>query len=141
MALDLDIIRNKKATIERCINRIDEEYGGKPENLNNFTKQDSIILNLQRACEASIDLAMHVCAKSKFGIPQKSSDAFAYLKEKDIISKDLCTSLMGMVGFRNIAVHDYQALNLEVLQIILEKHLGELIEFSRLILNMALEKS
>lgn len=26
----------------------------------NFTRQDSIILNLLRACEAAIDIAMHV---------------------------------------------------------------------------------
>ncbi len=36
-----------------------------PENLEDFTKQDSIILNIQRACEASIDLAMHIVAGKK----------------------------------------------------------------------------
>ena len=140
MALDLDVIRNKKATIERCINRMDEEFEGKFENLANYTKQDAIILNLQRACEATIDLAMHVCAKTKLGIPQKSSDAFLFLKEKGIISKELYSTLSGMVGFRNIAVHDYQALNIDILYAILEKHLDELIDFSNIILEIALSQ-
>ncbi|MDV2887450.1 hypothetical protein RYX45_19920, partial [Alkalihalophilus pseudofirmus] len=48
---------NKINIIERCIRRIHEEYENNPEHLKNFTKQDSIVLNLQRACEASIDLA------------------------------------------------------------------------------------
>ena len=46
-----DIILNKITTIERCLNRIHEVYEGNPENLSDFTKQDSIILNIQRACE------------------------------------------------------------------------------------------
>ena len=54
-----DVIVNKVATIERCLARVCEEYGGDERNLrDNLTRQDSIILNLQRACEASIDLAM-----------------------------------------------------------------------------------
>lgn len=57
-----DILINKADNIRRCINRIHEVYENKHENLSDFTKQDSIILNLQRACEASIDLAMHIVA-------------------------------------------------------------------------------
>ena len=49
-----DVILNKISVIERCIKRIHEEYENNPKNLENYTKQDSIILNLQRACEASI---------------------------------------------------------------------------------------
>lgn len=43
-------ILNKVTTIERCINRIHEVYEERPDNLKDFTKQDSIILNIQRAC-------------------------------------------------------------------------------------------
>lgn len=53
-----DISLNKAQIIQRCIKRIEEEYGGEPANLNNLTRQDSIILKLQRACEAAIALAM-----------------------------------------------------------------------------------
>ena len=54
-----DVIVNKVATIERCLARVGEEYGADERNLrDNLTRQDSIVLNLQRACEASIDLAM-----------------------------------------------------------------------------------
>ncbi len=50
-----DVLLNKAATIERCLKRIQEEYDDHKEELeSNLTRQDSIILNLQRACEASI---------------------------------------------------------------------------------------
>lgn len=67
-----DVILNKTQTIKRCLQRINEEYQGDEQNLHNYTKQDSIILNLQRACEASIDLAMHIVAEKNLGIPQSS---------------------------------------------------------------------
>ncbi len=56
--------------------RIKDVYAEDADNLTDFTKQDSIVLNIQRACEACIDLAMHVSAANKFGVPQKSREAF-----------------------------------------------------------------
>jgi hypothetical protein len=51
-----DVLLNKAAAIERAVRRVREEYAGDDSNLlSNETRQDAIILNLQRACEASID--------------------------------------------------------------------------------------
>lgn len=58
-------ILNKVTTIERCISQIHEVYKECPDNLKDFTKQDSIILNIQRTCEASVDLAMHIASEKK----------------------------------------------------------------------------
>lgn len=131
-----DVILNKTTTIERCVNRIHEVYAGNPENLKDFTKQDSIILNIQRACEASIDLAMHLVSMRKLGVPKASRDAFKLLQEADIIDAALAKTLMNMVGFRNIAVHDYQALELEILEAILEKHIDDFKSFTKVILQL-----
>lgn len=64
-----------------------------PEHLKNFTKQDSIVLNLQRACEASIGLAMHIVAEKKLGLPQNSRDAFTLLEQENIISSSLSSKM------------------------------------------------
>lgn len=124
-----DIIYNKIETIERCINRINEVYEGNFENLENYTKQDSIILNIQRACEASIDLAMHIVSEKKLGIPQNSRDAFEVLNTNNFISNELTRKLKAMIGFRNIAVHNYKSINLEIVKEIIEKHLEDFREF------------
>ncbi len=120
-----DVILNKIETIERCINRISEVYDNNPENINDYTKQDSIILNIQRACEAAIDLAMHIVSEKKLGVPQNSRDSFDALKDNNIINDELNKKMKAMVGFRNIAVHDYRAINLKIVQIIIEKHLKD----------------
>ncbi len=130
-----DVILNKVAIIERCIKRINEEYEGNPENLTNFTKQDSIILNIQRAVEASIDLAMYLVAEKALGIPQNSRDAFELLYDNGYITNDLSSRLKAMVGFRNIAVHDYQTINLSIVQKVIEIHLNEIKEFAAYILK------
>lgn len=129
-----DVILNKISVIERCIKRIHEEYENKPKNLENYTKQDSMILNLQRACEASIDLAMHIIAQKKLGLPQNSRDAFSLLEQHGIITPFLSQKMKAMVGFRNIAVHDYQEINLIILQKILDHHLTDFTEFTKAIL-------
>ncbi|QGG53810.1 DUF86 domain-containing protein [Lysinibacillus pakistanensis] len=79
-----DVVLNKVATIERCVNRVREVYGDNPENLMDFTKQDSIILNIQRACEASIDLAMHIVSDLKLGLPKTSREAFRLLEDNNL---------------------------------------------------------
>jgi uncharacterized protein YutE (UPF0331/DUF86 family) len=134
-----DIRTNKTAIIERCIKRIREEYANDPFNLfQNITKQDSIILNLQRACETAIDLAMHEIRLRRIGIPQDSREAFSLLLKADVIPKGLAEKMMAMVGFRNIAVHDYhdyQELNLEVVQQIIEKHLEDFLDYTRILIK------
>src|SRR5690606_27684965 len=131
-----DVIVNKTETIKRCIRRILEEYGGDERNLHHITKQDSIVLNLQRACEAAIDLAMHVVAERGIGVPQSSRDAFALLEREGMISAVLSYQMKAMVGFRNIAVHDYQALQLPVLKSIVERHLDDFTAFAACIRSL-----
>jgi uncharacterized protein YutE (UPF0331/DUF86 family) len=131
-----DVILNKVTTIERCVKRIHEVYEGNSDNLLDLTKQDSIILNIQRACEASIDIAMHLVSEKKLGVPKASREAFKLLQEAGLIDEALAKTLMNMVGFRNIAVHDYQALELDILKAILDKHIDDFKQFTKIILEM-----
>jgi Protein of unknown function DUF86. len=93
------------------------------------------LLNIQRACEACIDLAMHVVAEKSFGIPQNSRDAFELLRKNGVIDDALEKKLKSMVGFRNIAVHNYQLIDLKVVQDLIENGLNDLIVFSKIILQ------
>ncbi len=123
-----DIILNKCAIIERCIRRIKEEYAACP-NLDNFTHVDALILNIERACQAAIDTAMHLAAEHHLGIPQSSGHAFNLLSDNNLISEKLAHSLRKMVGFRNIAVHNYQELDQAVLSLVVEKGFNDFIKF------------
>lgn len=130
------VIINKYEIIERCLNRINEEYENNPKNLEDYRRADCIVLNLQRACEATIDLAMYVISTRKLGIPQTKKEAFKKLEENNIISKEMSKNMQNMAGFRNIAVHDYKEIDEEILQEIIEEHLNDLLEFAKQMLNL-----
>jgi len=131
-----DVVLNKLQTIERCLKRIREEYEGYEEEFNeNFTKQDSVILNLERASQASIDIATHIVKSMKLGLPQSSRELFVLLEAVDIIDVEISQQMQNMVGFRNIAVHDYQNLNIEIVVSIIEKHLSDFEIFNRQVIE------
>jgi len=131
-----DVILNKIEIIKKCIRRVKEEYDCNPKNLENYTKQDSITLNIQRACEAVIDLGMHVIAERGLGIPQTSRDTFEILQDNRIITPEMCERLKAMIGFRNIAIHNYQKLNLKIIQAIIERDLKDLLSFTDVVLKI-----
>lgn len=131
-----DVVINKAASIERAVRRVREEHDGDDSNLlKNQTRQDAIILNLQRACESSIDAAMHLVRVNRLGVPQESREAFDLLEKAGRIDAALADQMKKMVGFRNVAVHDYQRLNLEIVRRIVREHLDDFLAFTRLLLR------
>ena len=77
---------------------------------------------------------MHVSAAKKFGVPQKSREAFELLHANYVISKETASNMKVMVGFRNIAVHDFQTINTNILKEIIENHLVDFTSFTEQIL-------
>ena len=133
-----DILLNKARTIERCVKRIREVYGKNSAELeNDFNTQDIVILNLQRACEGAIDMAAHLVRARRLGVPQASRDFFELLAQNGLLSAELNKRMQAMVGFRNIAAHDYQKLNLAILRAIIEKHLDDFLAFSAALLKQS----
>lgn len=130
-----DVVVNKCAAIERCLARVRDEFAGDAANLrHDLRRQDSIVLNLQRACETSIDLAMHLVRVGRLGVPQESRDAFRLLEEAGVLPAELSARLMRMVGFRNVAVQDYQRLNRDVVESIVRNDLDDFAAFIRIAL-------
>ena len=134
-----EVLLGKAGIIERCLKRINEEYVGHEDELaTNFTRQDALVLNLQRACEASIDAAMHLVRIHRLGIPTESRHAFEMLVKSGILDVDLGRKLVAMVGFRNVAVHNYRELDIDILRGILAERRGDLRAFAHLLLQQAL---
>ena len=126
-----DVALRKASTIERCVERVREEYGPDGHELGvDQRRQDALVLNLLRACETAIDLAMHAVRVRALGAPQSSRDAFAMLVTAGLLDRTLGDALQRMVGFRNIAVHRYQDLDIDVLHAIVRHQTGDLEAFA-----------
>lgn len=92
-------------------------------------------LNLQRAVQSAIDLAAHIVSDEGLGLPDDLKTNFVLLQKSKIIDKSLSNKLKKMVGFRNIAIHDYSAIDVNVLKSILKNNLNDLEEFYSVILK------
>lgn len=125
-----DIMLNKAAIMERCIRRIREEYACDPD-LAQPTHVDAMTLNIERACQAAIDVAMHLVADRHLGVPQSSAESFDLLEKAGVIEPSLRHSLRAMTGFRNVAIHEYQALDLDILHYIAQQGVEDFVRFCR----------
>lgn len=126
-----DVVLNKKESIERCIGQI-RNYYQLPSELpfeEDYLKQDAIALNLLRACEQAIDLANHTVRVEKLGLPKESRDSFKLLADHKIIPAELARRLQGMVGFRNVLVHEYQRLDIKLMIEVIEHRTEDLLAF------------
>ena len=131
-----DVLLNKAASIQRCIARAREEYNADPAGFTtNFTRQDAAILNIQRACEAVLDMGNHVIRRDQLGLTQSSRDVFNLLEQAGRIDAATAENMRRMVGFRNVAVHEYQALVLPITVDIITRHLDEFLAFTKALLQ------
>ena len=134
-----EVILNKKVSIERCIQQVQTYYAldtGLPFEVD-YLKQDAIAMNLQRACELTIDIANYLIKTKKLGLPQDTRDSFALLQQACLIAVEQMKMLQAMVGFRNTLVHQYQRLNLQIMVDVIEHRLGDLLDFANSALDAA----
>lgn len=130
-----DVLLNKAATVERCVARAREEYAASPDFATDFTRQDAAVLNIQRVCEACLDMGQHLIRRDRLGLPQSARDVFSLLAQAGWMDATLQDTMQRMVGFRNIAVHDYQKLLLPILQRVVTVHLNDFLRFTAAILK------
>ncbi len=132
-----DVIVKKVASIERCILRVKEEYDKAGDQFDHdYSRQDAAILNLQRACELTIDLANYLVKKNKWGVPASSRESFDFLVKHGVIDQEVNVNLKKMVGFRNLAIHVYDALNIDILKSIIAHELDVFKKFGEILLRL-----
>ena len=125
-----DVSLAKLATIERCLVRIRAKTGGDPAAVADLDVQEIVTLNLQRAAQACIDLAAQLIAANGWGLPDTLAGHFRVLREQGVIDGELEGRLKAMVGFRNVAVHDYEALDPAILERVVAEHLDDFAHFA-----------
>lgn len=131
-----EVVLAKAASIERAVARARDEYRVDPDSFSeNLTRVDAATLNVQRACETAIDLAQHVVRQRALGNPGSARELFAAIADANLIDASLCASLQRMVGFRNIAVHEYQKIQPEILVSIIKRNLDDVLAFASAMLR------
>jgi uncharacterized protein YutE (UPF0331/DUF86 family) len=132
MGIDKDRIVSLIGEIEKSLTILNE-YSSiqKKELVTDLKALGSIKYYLIVAIEACIDIANHIIAKERYGVPKTYSDCFSILRERKIISKQLTNKLTNMAKFRNLLVHLYWNVNDERIYEILQTELEDFEEFIR----------
>jgi len=132
------VVLRKSASLQRCVDRVRSLYQGREQTFEtDYDQQDAIVLNLIRACEQAIDMANRVIRLCSYEPADDAKEAFAILHRRGHLDRDLASSLQSMVGFRNIAIHEYEELDLAKVRSIIEHRLDDLLAFSRTMLRAA----
>lgn len=132
------LVLGKVAALERAVARAREEFAAAGAAFaTDYTRQDAAILNILRGCELALDLANILVRERGLGVPQSGRDAFRLLADAGLLAHDLAERLQRMVGFRNIAVHQYQQLDLAIVSAILSRDLDELLRYAATVARLA----
>jgi uncharacterized protein YutE (UPF0331/DUF86 family) len=130
----VSVAAKKIAAIVRYVERVRAEYAQAGDAFNrDFTRQDAAILNVTRACEAAIDLANMLIRKRRLGVPGDARQSFALLERGGLIPAELSDRLQKMVEFRNVAVHQYQDLDLTIVKSVIHEGLDDVQAFAEIV--------
>lgn len=123
---DEDVVLAKASSIRKAVAAIRSLVAPDCNVVPEWIRLDVTVLNLQRAVEGLLDLSNHVISANGWELPRDGRHAFAVLAEHGLLDPRQLEVARSMVGFRNVAVHDYASLKPEVVQGIVRDHLGEI---------------
>lgn len=130
--MDRLILAEKLEALRRCVRRVEERRPESAERLwSDPDRQDILSLNLTRAVQLCVDAAGIVIADSDAPAPQTMGQAFEALSQMRVIDDALARKMKAAVGFRNIAVHDYRAVDWDIVFHIVHDGLDDFRAFAK----------
>ncbi len=137
MSIDKKVIGEKLLSLNRCLERVKLHTPTNVEALqSDFDTQDIICLNIQRAVQISVDIAAHILAEQLHEQTPTMAETFLALSRHGLLDSQLASRLAKAVGFRNIAVREYNALDMNILYSIITKEIGCFYEFADTVLRI-----
>ncbi len=134
--MDRQVIDQKLESLRRCLNRIREKTPATVTELEHDPDaQDVLTLNLTRAVQLSVDIGTHLIASSEHPAPDTMGQTFDVLASMSLIGPELALRMKKAVGFRNIAIHNYEAIDWQITHIIATRHIEDFSAFAAAIID------
>ena len=126
------IVSEKLESLRRCLSRVEKKRPITQQALEqDVDVQDILVLNLSRAVQLCVDIGAHLISRSDIATPQTMGETFSALAEMGLLSDSVADAMKKSVGFRNIAVHGYENLNMAIVFSIATEHLEDFRQFAR----------
>ncbi|HYN62077.1 MAG TPA: DUF86 domain-containing protein [Rubrivivax sp.] len=130
--MDRDVIERKLESLRHCLQRIETKCPADAETLaTDPDLQDIVALNLSRAVQVCVDIGAHVVSGMQLPPPDTMGQTFDLLAQAGVLTATLANRMKKAVGFRNIAVHSYEAINWHIVHSIASKHLTDFSDFAK----------
>lgn len=130
--MDRDVIEAKLESLRRAVARVQARCPASPEALTaDVDAQDIVSLNLTRAIQLCVDVGAHLVADLALPVPETMGATFDTLAEAGVLEPDLASRLRRAVGFRNLAVHHYRALDWRAVHALATTRLDDFAAFTR----------
>lgn len=133
--MDRQVIEQKLESLRRCLMRIETKcpptvalLAADPD------AQDIVSLNLTRAIQLAVDIGAHLVAQMDAPPPDTMGQTFDRLAEAGVIDPELAMRLKKVVGFRNIAVHNYEVLDWAIAHSICTHRLVDFADYAKAVL-------
>jgi len=131
-----DVLANKIESLRRCIARIEQKRPSSADDLRKSADlQDIMVINLERAVQVCVDIAAHLISSRGGAVPGTMAEAFSALATANVITPATAERMQKAVGFRNIAVHEYEKINWDIVFKIVTIHLEDFRQFAREVLK------
>lgn len=130
--MDRIVIERKLDSLRRCLQRVEQRCPASPEALaGDVDAQDIISLNLTRAVQLCVDLAAHLLTDLEGPPPESMGATFSNLAKAGVLPEEVAARLRRAVGFRNLAVHNYDEIDWRIVHAIATTHLDDFRVFAR----------
>lgn len=130
--MDWTVIEQKLESLRRCLRRVEEKC---PPDVDTLAKdvdaQDILTLNLTRAVQLCVDIGAHLVTATQLSPPDTMGQTFDILMEAGIINAELAGRMKRAVGFRNLAIHNYDVINWTIVHAIAQHHLTDFEDFAK----------
>jgi uncharacterized protein YutE (UPF0331/DUF86 family) len=87
---------------------------------------------LHLAIECLLDIGNHVISDRGYRKPDTYAEIFEILAEENVIPRELFDKMAGMAAFRNVLVHDYLRLDLNMVYEITQQQIKHFEKISRI---------
>lgn len=129
--MDREVIEQKIESLRRCVERVHQKCPATAHALaSDPDAQDILTLNLTRAVQLSVDIGAHLIAARDNPAPDTMGQTFDVLSDMGVITQELALRMKKAVGFRNIAVHNYEAIDWQIAHTIATRHVNDFAEFA-----------
>jgi len=139
--MDWVVIERKLESLRRSLGRVKQKCPGNADALaKDPDLQDILALNLTRAVQLSVDIGSHFVSDLDVPPPNTMGEVFDILSAEGIISPELAGRMKKAVGFRNLAVHNYDAINWAIVYAIATDHLSDFEDFAKALVRLKTTK-